>query len=267
MVVDRDMNLYFVREVKGMDNNEILNIAVQQHAIDYNCAPEDFSSSENKVVISKENPKARAYLRLPFFCALTSFGNNIVASVNADIAEFVSEYIKDKKIEDCFAPPNIFTLNDELRKHGSQISFCAQRLLPDVNLVKPVSCGYELKTLHPDEYSSLYGKPEWSTVTGSGKRKHLDRLAIGAYDGEKLIGLAGSEASSERMWQIGIEVLPDYRRKGVAKALTAKLALEILSLGIVPFTGNRWANIRSLKTQLSCGFKPAWAEMIANSAE
>jgi len=250
-----------------MDNNKILRIAMQQQAIDYNCAPEDFCSSENKVVISKENPKARAYLRLPFFCALTSFGNNIVASVNADIADFVSEYIKDKKIEDCFAPPNIFTLNDELRKHGSGISFCAQRPLPDVNLIKPVSCGYELRILQADEYSELYSKPEWSTVTGSGKRKHLDRTAVGAYDAEKLIGLVGSEASCESMWQIGIEVLPDYRRKGVAKALTAKLALEILNIGVVPFPGNRWANIRSLKTQLSCGFKPAWVEMTANSVD
>ena len=64
-----------------MDNNAILKIAMQQQAIDYNCAPEDFCLNENKVVISKENPKARAYLKLPFFCALTSFGNNIVASV------------------------------------------------------------------------------------------------------------------------------------------------------------------------------------------
>ena len=250
-----------------MDNNKILNIAIRQQAIDYSCAPEDFSSNENKVVISKENPKARAYLRLPFFCALTSFGNNIVASVNADIAEFVSEYIKDKKIEDCFVPPNIFALNDELRKHGSQITFCAQRPLPDVSLIKPVSCDYELKILQPDEYSELYGKPGLGNAIGSGRHKHLDRTAVGAYDGDKLIGLAGSSASCESMWQIGIDVLPDYRRKGVAKALTAKLALYLLSIGVVPFPGNRWANIRSLKTQLSCGFKPAWVEMIANSAE
>ena len=250
-----------------MDNKKILEIAMRQQAIDYNCAPEDFYSSENKVVISKGNPKARAYFRLPFFCALTSFGNNIVASVHADIADFVSEYMKDKKIEDCFAPPNIFILNDELRKHGRQITFCAQRSLPDVNLIKPVSCAYEMKILQPDEYSELYGKPEWSTVTGSGKRKHLDRTAAGAYDGEKLIGLVGSEESCESMWQMGIEVLPDYRGKGVAKALAAKLALEILNAGIVPFPGNRWANIRSLKTQLSCGFKPVWVEMTASSAD
>ena len=247
-----------------MDNNEILRIAMQQQAVDYNCSPDDFISNDNVVVISKENPKARAYLKLPFYCALTSFGNNIVASVHPEMVDFVSEYINDKKIEDCFTPPNLFTLNDELRKHGTQIAFCAQRPVPDINLIKPVSCIYELRNLRPVEYSDLYGKPEWSSVTGSGKRKHLDRTAIGAFDKDRLIGLVGSEESCETMWQIGIEVLPDYRGKGIAKALTAKISLEILSLGIVPFPGNRWANIRSLKTQLSCGYKPAWVEMTSS---
>jgi len=250
-----------------MDNDKILKIAMQQQAIDYNCMPEDFCSSENKVVISKENPKARAYLKLPFFCALTSFGNNIVASVNADIAEFVSEYIKNKKIEDCFAPPTILTLNDKLQKHNVKFSFCAQRTLPDVNVIKASSCDYELKILHPDDYSELYGKPEWSNAVGNGKHRHLDKIAIGAFDRQNLIGLAGSGASCESMWQIGVDVLPDYRRKGVASALTGRLALEILHIGILPFGGNRWANIRSIKTQLSCGFRPAWVEITAGSAD
>ena len=247
-----------------MDNNKILKIAMQQQAIDYNCLPEDFCSSENKVFISKENPKARAYLQLPFFCALTSFGNNVVASVHADIADFVSEYIKNKKIEDCFAPPAIFTLNDELQKHNVHFSFCAQRTLPDVNVIKPISCDYKLMILHPEDYSELYGRPEWINAVGNGRHRDLDKRAVGAFDGQKLIGLAGSGASCERMWQIGVDILPDYRRKGVASALINRLALEILDMGIVPFAGNRWANIGSIKTQFSCGFRPAWVELTAN---
>jgi len=244
-----------------MDNKEILQIAMQQQAIDFNCAPEDFCLKENKVVISNVNPKARAYLKLPFFCAFASFGNNIVASVSADMADMAFDYINQYKIEDCFSPPNLFTLNDELKKHGSRIGFSAQRFLPDVDVIKPVSCDYEIKILRPDDYAHLYGLPEWGNAIGSGKRKHLDRLAAGAYDGEKLIGLAGSEACCERMWQIGFDVVPEYRRKGVASALTSRLALEILNMGKVPFTGNVWANIPSLKTQFTSGFRPAWVEM------
>ena len=249
-----------------MDNKKILQIAMQQQAIDFNCAPEDFCQKENKVVISKENPDARAYLKLPFFCAFASFGNNIVASVNPVIADMVLEYINKHKIEDCFSPPNLFTLNDELKKHGSRISFSAQRFLPDIDVIKPIPCEYEVRILHPDDYAYLYNLPEWSNAIGSGKRKHLDRLAASAYDGQKLIGFAGSEACCDSMWQIGFDVMPEYRRKGVASALTSRLALDILQIGKVPFTGNVWANIPSFKTQFTSGFRPAWVELQSSPA-
>jgi hypothetical protein len=93
-----------------MDNNDILRIAMQQQSIDLSCKPEDFRLTENKVVISEANPKARSYLTLPVFCNFASFGNNIVASVSVDIAEFVSDYISGKTIEDCFTVPNFLPL-------------------------------------------------------------------------------------------------------------------------------------------------------------
>lgn len=247
-----------------MDNEKILRIAMEQQAIDLSCAPEDFCLTENKVVISKENPKARSYLKLPVYCNLASFGNNVVASVNADISETVLNYINKHKIEDCFTVPNIFNLNDELQKHGWHISFCAQRTLPDMNIIKPIPCNYELKILQPDDYAHLYGTPGLGNAIGSGRRKHLDKTAIGAYDGKTLIGLAGSSADCDTMWQIGVDVLPEYRRKGVASSLITKLAVEILNIGFVPYAGCRWANIRSLKTQLAIGFKPTWVDMLAS---
>jgi len=71
-----------------MNNKEIIEIALLQSAIDSNCFMEDFSRNENKVVLSVKNPKARKYLKLPFFCDLTSYGNNIVASVSGELIRF-----------------------------------------------------------------------------------------------------------------------------------------------------------------------------------
>ena len=90
---------------------------------------------------------------------------------------------------------------------------------------------------------------------------------MGAYDGDKLIGLAGCSADCDDMWQIGIDVLPDYRRQGVASALTSKLALEILQRGKVPFYCAAWCNIKSVRNAIRSGFKPAWVEMTAKSAD
>lgn len=67
------------------------------------------------------------------------------------------------------------------------------------------------------------------------------------------------------MWQIGIDVLPEYRRQGIASALTSRLALEILSRGKVPFYCAAWSNIRSVRNAIKSGFRPAWADITARA--
>ena len=88
-------------------------------------------------------------------------------------------------------------------------------------------------------------------------------LGVGAYDGGKLIGLAGCSADCEAMYQIGVDVLPEYRRQGIASALTSRLALEVLALGKVPFYCAAWCNVKSVRNAIKCGFSPAWVELTA----
>ena len=88
-------------------------------------------------------------------------------------------------------------------------------------------------------------------------------LGVGAYDDGKLIGLAGCSADCENMYQIGVDVLPTYRRQGVAAAVTSRLALEILNLGKVPFYCAAWCNVKSARNAIKCGFRPAWVELTA----
>ena len=93
--------------------------------------------------------------------------------------------------------------------------------------------------------------------------RERDVLAVGAYDDSELIGLAGCSADCETMYQIGVDVLPEYRRNGVASAVTSKLALEILKLGKVPFYCAAWSNIQSVRNAIKSGFRPAWVELTA----
>ena len=98
-------------------------------------------------------------------------------------------------------------------------------------------------------------------------RKHLDVLGVGAYDNGRLVGLAGCSADCDTMWQIGIDVLPEYRRQGIASALTSRLAVEILSREKVPFYCAAWCNVKSVRNALRSGFRPAWVEMTAKPCE
>ena len=95
------------------------------------------------------------------------------------------------------------------------------------------------------------------------KRRHLDVLAAGAFDQGKLIGLAGCSADYDSMWQIGVDVLPEYRRQSIASALTSTLADEIIKRGKVPFYCCAWSNIKSARNAIKSGFRPSWVQVTA----
>ena len=95
----------------------------------------------------------------------------------------------------------------------------------------------------------------------SASHPERDMCAIGAFANGVLVGLAGCSADCGTMWQIGIDVLPDYRHRGIASALVAALGNEIFSRGKVPFYCAAWSNIPSVKTAIRAGFAPAWVHL------
>ena len=244
-----------------MTNKEILEIALRQSAIDCNCKPSDFLKSENVVTESRVNEKARKYLPLPFACGMVSYGSNVVAQTSPELAEIARRYIDKYPAAHCFEAPHINALNDMLIPYNHKVCFMAEYFLPDVTKLKRLDCPYEMRILHKEDFENLY-LPEWSNALCE-KRKELDVLGYGAYDNGKLIGFAGCSADCDDMYQIGIDVLPKYRKQGIASALTSNLALEILALDKVPFYCAAWCNIPSVRNAFKCGFAPAWVELTA----
>ena len=172
-----------------MTNQEILRIAMAQSAVDLCAEPLDFEKSENVIVTSRENDGARLYLKLPFSCQLVSYGNNVVASVSPEFREITENYINKYPVEHLFETPHLHVLNEALTAKGQKICFMAEYFLPDVNVLCALDCSYELRILTQKDFAELY-LPEWSNALCK-DRKHLDVLGVGAYEGDKLVGLAG----------------------------------------------------------------------------
>ncbi len=244
-----------------LTNQDIWEIALQQSAYDCNCSPKDFLAEQNVVTVSQKHPLARKYLDLPLRCDLVSYGSNIVAQASEKIVPVVREFVDRYPVEHCFETPNMHVLNEQLRPFGQKICFMAEYFLPDIDILKALPCDYEIQILRQEDFAELY-LPQWSNALCE-KRKNLDVLGMGAYDHGKLIGLAGCSADCEMMYQIGVDVLPEYRRRGIAFALTSRLALEILALDKVPFYCAAWCNLKSVRNAIHCGFRPAWVEMTA----
>ena len=218
-----------------MTNKEIMAIAMRQSAIDINAAAADFLNDKNVFVKSGVGSLARKYYQEPIACNLVSYGNNIVASVKDEYKEIVKEYLEKFEWYHCFETPNMHWLDEKMKEQGQRVCFMAEYFLPDVNVIKRLQCNYQLKVLSHKDFEELY-LPIWSN------------------------------ALCDDMWQIGVDVLPEYRRQGVASSLTSNLAIEILDRGKVPFYCCAWSNIKSVKNAIRSGLMPAWVEMTVKPA-
>ena len=251
-----------------MTNREILEITVAQSAVDSGCRPEDFLYDGVTVVESKVNEGARKYLSLPFVCDIAWYGHGVVASVGKGMAEDVRRFLEAhaSKPEYLFGTPVVYALNEVLSPYGAKALFMAEYFLPDLDKLRAHSCPCELRVLGQEDFGPLY-VPEWSNALCE-KRKHLDVLGVGAYDDSgRLVGFAACSADCEKMWQIGVDVLPGHRGQGIASAVTSRLAQEILDRGKVPFYCAAWSNIRSVRNALRCGFRPSWVQLTATDTE
>ena len=246
-----------------MTNEDILNIALGQSAVDCSCEAGDFLKTGHTVARSRRDECARRYLELPHVCNFVTYGNGVVASAGEkymDPARRCLELIPPgDSAYRLFETPIIHGVDAVFAPLGARTMFMTEYFLPDMELLRPKKCPLETKILTHDDFSGLY-LPEWSNALSS-KRPQLDVLGVGAYDGGRLVGLAGCSADCESMWQIGIDVLPEYRRRGVASALVSRLALEVTARGKVPFYCAAWSNVRSVRTAISAGFRPAWVEL------
>ena len=248
-----------------MTKQEILSVAIRQSAVDCSCSEDDFQRSNNVIVESLPAENGSRYMAFPQICALFSYGSNIVASCRQDLIPEVTAFINGTdRIHRCFETPAVFELNRIVQKANAEICWMHTCYLPDPDLVyrSDLFCPYETRELYPEDFTGLY-LPQWSNALCS-DRKELDMLGYGAYDGEKLIGFAGCSADCPEMWQIGIDVLPEYRRQGIAPALTNLLARAVFERNKIPFYAAAWSNIRSVRNALKSGFKPAWVAMCAN---
>ncbi len=87
------------------------------------------------------------------------------------------------------------------------------------------------------------------------------------FDQSHMAGMAGASVDGEYLWQIGINVVPEYMGRGLAVKLVRQLKEEIIRRGKVPFYGTSESHTVSQSIAIKAGFMPAWTEIYAKSIE
>ena len=233
---------------------------IKQLSVDLNCSTEDFFSAENVITESKLNEGRRSYSPGKPFLEMATLGRNTVITADPCLHDFLREFVKDKEGHRIFELDNLAVLNSELSKYGYHMAPTHHMFLPCED-VKPDG-GCQVKWLYDDEINTFYGDTRFpnAIVFPEPCPVRPDRIAVIAVDGENVMGMTGCSEDAPHWQQIGIDVLPEYRSRGIGSYLVTLLKNKIIEIGDVPFYGTAAANIHSQNIAIRSGFRPAWVE-------
>ena len=232
----------------------------EQLALEYNCTPEDFRREENVLTRSALCAGQRDYGDRPYYFHMATFGGNAVVTAAEEMQEFLQGFISGRVGHWLFELPNLQPLERELEGRGYTLSPTFHMFLP--TLARGPAPGFPVRWFGETELKRFYGDPRFpNAILDSFHPERPDRLAVCAYDGDRIMGMAGCSEDAPGWFQIGIDVEPEYRSRGVATGLVALLKERILAEGGIPFYGTSVSGYHSWNTALNCGFRPTWVEI------
>ena len=175
------------------------------------------------------------------------FYDLILVSSSDNMYELVKEKLDNKNVYEIFEFPLVY---------GQSIYF-----IPDL---KRITKQQEIEGLtfkffdgNTDEINLTSGFENAITFENG---KCISEIAYCACDGDKIVGVAGADKRNDDIWEVGIEVLPEYRKDGLATILTKNLTLKILEKGIVPIWCASSTNIGSQAVANRSNYIPLWFE-------
>ena len=230
---------------------DILTLVKAQLAIDLNCAPEDFGKDELVFCEAKENPGRRPFSRNESHIDMLTMGTGGVVSATPDILPYVKEQLSGKTRDEAF---NMHFVS------GMGLYYVPGN--PERMELLPYVDGFSFELIERNEIPNLYPLEGFKNALNRDvNHPRPDVLVTLAKSGNEIIAMAGASADCENLWQIGIDVQPEYRRYGLAAVLTNRLAIEILNRGKVPYYGTAPGNIPSQRVALRSGFVPCWTQL------
>lgn len=249
--------------------NEMIAAAAAQLARDYCCSAEDFSGEKNRVTLSRNTEGQRRFRAEPEFFKAASMGGGAVISTASEMLEFSSEIASRYPGVRIFDEEVKWLINRKLEEYGRAIAFHTIYYLPVSPYRYIPKDGFRLQIYEEEDIvRELYGfKGFENALMYRSDSPRRDVLAVCAINGRNIVGMAGASSDSPRFWQIGIDVIPEYRGMGLGTELVAALTQAVFMRGAVPYYGTWSGNIASQNTARSAGYYPVWTEYSTRSIE
>ncbi len=249
--------------MKELSFREYYEKLLVQLSVELNCGTADLCGEKNVVTLPEYKEGRRRYVPGVPFLQMAAAGRGAVFSADGQMHEFLRGLVKGQEGHRLFELGNLAKIDTELRKYGWE-------LLPTHHMFLPcrevrTDGRFEVKWFFDDEIKPFYGDERFPNAVcyPHPNPGTPDRMVVCAYDGDNIMGMSGCSEDGPGWFQIGIDVLPEYRSRGLGTYLVTLMKNKVIEQGGIPFYGTAAANVFSQSIGINCGFRPAWVETSA----
>ncbi|MFA6948952.1 MAG: GNAT family N-acetyltransferase [Eubacteriales bacterium] len=250
-----------------LNSKEILRITHGQFALDYNCDAGIFEHNGVYFTENTENrPGRRVYSDKRPFLELCVMHDSAVFCSDPAMTPWLREHFYDADPKWLSEYENLRQIDKKLNEFGHKIYDTHIFFLPTSHITR----------IKPKFTTMWYGAAQINRFRGDDRfpeaflfRENTpDSLAVSAIDTSgAIMGMAGASADGGDFWQIGIDVMPQYRGRGIAKTLVNNLALEILRMNKVPFYGTAASHSLSRAVAVKAHFIPSFMTLYSKKCD
>ncbi len=215
---------------------------------------EELLSKEYYCSLDELNGKSTVYsvnfnAKQPYIKIL-AYRNCVVVCTSEDLYYKVRELLQNKNRDEIFELPLVY---------GQTIHY-----VPNDNYINDVSVSlnYECEYLFDRDILSLVGLTGFENSLAFDENGSTSTKAVCiAKEKNKIIGAAGAaESSVNGVWEIGVDVMEEYRNARLGTYLVRGLTKELLARNVIPFYSASVTNIGSQMVASRCDYIPFWVD-------
>ena len=215
---------------------------------------EELLSKEYYCSLDELNGKSTVYsvnfnAKQPYIKIL-AYRNCVVVCTSEDLYYKVRELLQNKNRDEIFELPLVY---------GQTIHY-----VPNDNYINDVSVSlnYECEYLFDRDILSLGGLTGFENSLAFDENGSTSTKAVCiAKEKNKIIGAAGAaESSVNGVWEIGVDVMEEYRNARLGTYLVRGLTKELLARNVIPFYSASVTNIGSQMVASRCDYIPFWVD-------
>jgi GNAT superfamily N-acetyltransferase len=247
-----------------LSKKEVLNYAKLQLAKDYNCQLEDLNKTTNTLSKNLSIDGRRIYEGEDALLKILCFGSCAVFTASEILHPYLQENFLKRNSSWLFDFQNLRAIDKYLSGLGHEIGELSVFYLPNPDQ-EAYAPPFKVKWFEKDDIEQFREDNRFQEAYIFDP-ECPDVLGIGAYDEEgQIMGMAGATSDTDKLYQIGIDVIEGYRHRGIGAALVRLLKNELLSRGIVPFYKTSVSHMTSRNVAINAGFFPGWTEIYTRS--